>query len=252
MTYTPFSILVIPILIYYIFLSTFGIIITFLMFLKWRKRRVIPPLYLTLVFASLTIALIGLSIGLTEAVLTGFYKEIYRFSLPFGYIMVIVADIFLYRFAGHIIDKGKKFFPILILIGVVIVIFLALPWNWWGVPSSDYEGELNIRLYSTLSMLIYSYLIYIYIAFISYKTKSETEDPVARMGFTLLFYSMISIMLLFLMLTADTLLITLTDHPGYSGFTYIAWIFGIIFIVLIYLSLIMPEWLVNWIKNRNK
>ena len=250
MSYTPFNITVIPILIYYIFLSIFGFIVTILMFLKWRERKVVPPLYLTVVFASLTIALIGLSIGLSEAIITGFYKEIYRFSLPFGYIMVIVADIFLYRFSSHIIDKGKKYFPFIILIGILIVVFLALPWNWWGVPSSDYEGQLNIRLFSTLGMLLYSYFIFIYIAYISYKTKSETEDKVARMGFSMLFYSMISIMLLFLMLTADTVLIAFTDHPGYSGFTYIAWIFGIIFIILIYLSLIMPEWLIKWIKKR--
>ncbi|TFF87532.1 MAG: hypothetical protein EU550_03065, partial [Promethearchaeota archaeon] len=56
---------------------------------KWRERDVKPPLYLTIVFTLLTIALIGLTIGLGEVVLKGYFKEIYRFSLPFGYMMII-------------------------------------------------------------------------------------------------------------------------------------------------------------------
>ena len=69
-------------------------------------------------------------------------------------------------------------------------------------------------------------------------------------GLKLLFFSMISLILLFLMLIMDTLMITFFDHPGYSEFTYIAWIFGLIFIILSYLSLIMPDWLVNRIKKK--
>jgi len=45
-------------------------------------------------------------------------------------------------------------------------------------------------------------------------------------------------------------MITFFKHSGYSEFTYIAWIFGSIFIILSYLSLIMPEWLVNRIKKK--
>jgi hypothetical protein len=62
---------------------------------------------------------------------------------------------------------------------------------------------------------------------------------------------MISLILLFLMLLMDTLMITLFDHPGFSEFIYIAWDFGLIFMILAYLSLIMPEWLVNRIKKKN-
>jgi hypothetical protein len=36
----------------------------------------------------------------------------------------------------------------------------------------------------------------------------------------------------------DTLMITLFDHPGYSEITYVAWVFGVFFIVLSYFSII--------------
>jgi hypothetical protein len=249
MTYSPFEPRVLPIFIYYIFLTVFGTLISVKMYYKWRERKVTPPLYLTLAFSFLTIALLGISIGLAEAVITGFYKEIYRFSLPFGYSMVVVSNIFLFIFSSTITNKGKKAYGIIIIFSILLIILLFLPWNWWGVPNVDYAGQLNLRIYSTSSLVIYSYLIYGYIAYISFKLKKKAEKNTTRLGLTLLFYAMISLMLLFLMLILDTLMIFLFNHPGYSEFTYIAWIFGIIFIILAYLSLVMPEWLVKRIDK---
>jgi len=44
-------------------------------------------------------------------------------------------------------------------------------------------------------------------------------------------------------------MIQLFDHPGYSEFVYVAWIFAIIFYILSYLSLVMPKWLVKRIER---
>ncbi|MFW9970434.1 MAG: hypothetical protein ACFFDF_09555 [Candidatus Odinarchaeota archaeon] len=220
------------------------------MYKKWREREVPPPLFLALVFSFLTAALIVLSIGLAEAVITGYYKEIYRISLPLAYSMVVCADIFLFIFASYMTNKGRKAFPFIIIIGLVIIVILFLPWNWWGVPQVDYEGELSIRLYTTGVLVLFSLIIYAYIALICQKIKNKVDDKVMRVGLKMLFYSMISLMLLFLMLIMDTLMISFFGHPGYSEFTYIAWIFGLIFIVLSYLSLIMPEWLVKRIQKQ--
>jgi hypothetical protein len=84
MSYTPFEVRVMPLFFYYLLLSVLGILLTVKMYLKWRERKVPAPFYLTLVFIFFTTALIGLTIGLAEAVITGFFKEIYRFSLPFA------------------------------------------------------------------------------------------------------------------------------------------------------------------------
>ncbi|MFX1489671.1 MAG: hypothetical protein ACFFBI_11015, partial [Promethearchaeota archaeon] len=195
-------------------------------------------------------ALTMLGIGLAEAVIVREYREVYRFSLPFAYSMVVFADIFLFKFASHMTDKGKRAFPFIIVIGIILIIILFLPWNWWGVPSIDYEGMLNIRLYSTVSLVLFSLIIYSYIAMISQKAKRKVEDKIMKTGLKLLFYSMISLIMLFVMLIGDTLLITIFNHPGYSEFTYIAWIFGMIFIILSYFSLIMPEWLVKRIQRK--
>ncbi len=251
MSYTSFDFRVFPIFIYYFFVFTFGTVVTLKMYRKWRERKAPPTLYLTLVFSFLTSALIILTIGLAEAVILGEYREIYRISLPLAYCMVILADVFLFIFASHITNKGKKAYPVIGTIGILLIIILFLPWNWWGVPSADYEGELNIRLYSTVSIVIFSLLIFSYIAIICQKVKSGVKDRVMYTGLTLLFYSMISFILLFIMLIADTLLITLFNHPGYSEFIYIAWMFGAIFIILSYMSLIMPEWLIERIKKKH-
>ncbi len=250
MSYTSFELRVLPIFIYYIFVSIFGIVVSVKMFKKWRERNVPPPLYLALVFSFLTAALVILTIGLAEAVITDFYKEVYRISLPLAYSMVVCADIFLFIFASYMTNKGRRAFPLIILVGIILIFILFLPWNWWGVPQVDYEGELSIRLYTTGSLVLFSFLIYGYIALICQKIKRKVDDKIMYTGLNLLIYSMISLMLLFAMLIMDTLMITFFDHPGYSEFTYIAWVFGLIFIVLSYLSLIMPDWLVNRIKKK--
>jgi len=97
-----------PIFFYYIGLIVFSLVMTFLMIKKWRERKVKSPLYLSIVFLLLTVALMTLTIGLGEAILTGFFKEIYRISLPIAYSMIIIADIFLFVFAEEITSKGKK------------------------------------------------------------------------------------------------------------------------------------------------
>ncbi len=249
MTYTPFNNNILPIFFYYIGLIVFSIVMTVLMIKKWRERKVKAPLYLSIVFVLLTVALISLTIGLAEAIATGFFKEIYRISLPLAYFMIIIGDIFLFVFAEEITSKGKRAFVPLIIFGVVISIVLFLPWNWWGVPPEDYAGQLNIRLYSTLSVIFFSYIIYIFISVFCLKARKQTQDAKAKTGLTLLFLSMICMIAFFLMFVFDTLLITLTDHPGYSEFVYIAWIFAILFFIFIYLSLIMPKWLLERIEK---
>lgn len=249
MAYDPFEARVFPIFIYYLFLIGFSLLMTLKMFSKYRERKVKPPLYLSIVFLVFMIALIMLAIGLAEAIITGYYKEIYRFSLPFSFSMVVIADIFIYEFAGHITDKGKSLRIPVYIFGGIIIVLLFLPWNWWGYPSSDYEGKLNIRLYTTLSLVVYSFALYLYVFYISNKARTATTDKVAKFGLRLLSYSMIMMIMFFVMMILDTMLIVAFDHPGYSEFVYIAWIFASLFYIFSYFSLVMPEWIIKRLKK---
>ena len=249
MTYSPFEIRVLPIFIYYILLSVFGVVITIQMIRKWRERKQIAPLYLSIVFAFFTSAIIILAIGLAEAAITGYYMEIYRLSLPLAYSLVVLADIVLFKFSNLMTNRGKKAFLPLIIIGAVLIVILFLPWNWWGTPSEDYKGQLNIRLYTNIGLIAYSYFIYIIIAIISMKAKKLATDGITRVGLSLLFYSMIAMICFFLMILADNVMIVIFNHPGYSEFIYIAWAFAVLFLILSYLSLVMPSWLVKRIQK---
>jgi hypothetical protein len=127
---------------------------------------------------------------------------------------------------------------------------LFLPWNWWGYPREEYEGKLHIRLYTNIAFITFAYGIYIMIAYICYSIRSKSEDKVTRLGLNLLFYSMISMILFFVMILADNILIVVYKHPGYSEFQFFSWIFAFFFIVLSYLSLLMPEWLIKRIMKK--
>ena len=132
--------------------------------------------------------------------------------------------------------------PILI-VGVLIIALLYLPSNWWGFPSEDYEGQLNTRLIVTILLVIYNISIYVFVGSIYRRAKKETTERIPRFGFSLLFYSMICMIIYLICIIIDTLIILFTDYPGYTIFMYIAWSFVIVFYILNYLSLIMPKWL---------
>ncbi len=249
MTYQPFEVRVLPLLFYYIGLAIFSIVVTVKMALKWKARKVQPPLLMAIVFGVFTAALSMLTAGLADSAANWAYMELYRFSLPFGYSMIVIADIVLYKFAIVITGRGKKAFNMIIILGIVLAVVLFLPWNWWGVPAGDVGDQVNIRLYSTLGLIGYSYAIYFTIARVCRLAMAEAKDPVAHMGLRLMQWAMICLILFFLMFVFDTVLIVAFDHPGYSEFVYAAWVFAVVFYVLMYLSVVMPEGLVKRLRK---
>ena len=249
MGYSAFEPRVLPIIVVYLILIIAGSIVTYKILRKYIERKQPAALHLAIVYTFFTLAIFVLAIGLTEAIITGYYMEIYRFSLPFAYSMVLIANIFLYFFASRITNKWKSAFIPIILIGSILIVVLFLPWNWWGYPSEDYAGKLNIRLYTNIAFITFAYVIYGMITYTCHKTKAKSDDKIARLGLNLLFYSMISMMLFFLMILFDNLMIVLYGHPGYSEFQFAAWIFAFIFVVLTYFSLVMPEWLIKRVKK---
>jgi hypothetical protein len=252
MGYTAFNPRVLPIFIFYFVLIIAGIILTYKLILKYNERKVNAPLHLAIVFSFFTGAIIVLTIGLIEAAITGYYKEVYRLSLPLAYSLVVIANITLFYFASNITNQWKNMLLPLILGGIILIIMFFLPWNWWGYPKEDYTGKLNIRLYTNIFFIAHSYIVYISIILICQRTRKNTDDEIAQFGLTLLLYSMISMILFFVMILLDNVMIVVFNHPGYSEFQFASWIFALIFTILSYLSLVMPEWLIHRIKTREK
>jgi len=251
LSYEPYELRMFPLFVYYIILIILASILTAKIFFKWKERQVKPPLYLFIVFLLMTASIASLTIGLSEVIITGWKKEIYRLSLPLGYSLFIVSNWFLYLFISHMISKEpKKSLIPLIVIGVVIIISVFLPWNYYGQPPEDYAGKINIRLYTTVSFVLYSFIFYLIIAMICRKTKKATEDKKVRAGFLLLFLSALSMICFFIFLVIENLMIVLFDDPGFSIYFFIAWAFTFLFFVFSYLSLVMPNWLIKLIEKK--
>ncbi|MEX2753756.1 MAG: hypothetical protein Q6365_000085 [Candidatus Sigynarchaeota archaeon] len=249
MTYQPFEARVLPLIFYYIGLAIASMILAVKMVMKWKQRKVQPPLLMATIFAIFVVALSMLAAGLADSAMNGAYKDLYRFSLPFGYTMIILADIVLYKFGIVMTNRGKNAFMTIVVIGIVLAAVLFLPWNWWGYPDADIVDQVSIRLYSTLALIVYSYIIYITIASVCHKALADAKDPVARAGLKLMSWAMICMILFFLMFVFDTLLIVILKHPGYSEFVYAAWVFAVAFSVLMYVSVVLPEWFVQRLRK---
>ena len=251
MSYQPYTVRMFPLFLIYLFLIILSIVSAILMFFKWKKRKVPPPLYLTIWYILSAAIFTVLFLGLTEALITGYCMDIYKFSLPFAYSTVLFYNLCVLKFANYVMKKGEKLFYPFLAISIIISIFLFLPWNWWGVPTEEI-GTPDIRIYTTMSVVLFSYMIYFYIARMCLKLKKETEDKVAIYGLKFLYYTMICLILFFLFMILDTLLVVAFDHPGYSEFTYFAWGFLGVGIITSYLSLVMPGWLVKWLTKEDE
>ncbi len=249
MAYQAFDSSVLPLIIFYLGLIVFSVVLTVKMNRKWRERKTKPAGLMTLLFAIFTAALVMLTIGLVDSAFSGFYREIYRFSLPVSYSLIVIADIILFIFAREITNHGGKGLKPVAILGAVLCVVLFLPWNWWGHLNTDYAGQINIRLGTMFGLIAFSYTIYIMIAWVCWQVMPEAKTPVARAGLRLLFGAMILMIVFFLMFVFDTVLIVAFESGGYSIFVYFAWICAIAFYICMYLSVAMPSWFVKRIMT---
>jgi hypothetical protein len=241
-TYEAIESTAIPLLPVYFIIAFFSSIITGLMFKKWQERKGKPALLLFITFLIYTIAIIVLTIGFSEAVITGEKRELYKFSLAFGYFMVMIANCSLIVFAMDIFSIPKKNGSIYLILCVIVAILVVLPQNYYGVPDVE-AGSDNIRIYSTIAMMIVSILTYSRIYQKAITVSTSVQDNTAKVGFRYIGYSQFGMIAFFLFQLIDTLIFTIFDTPGYSIFVYFAWFSAGIFMFLAYGGLIMPEWL---------
>lgn len=240
-----------PIMITELLVSIMFYILAIVILNKWRERRTKPTLYLALGLLSIStgifIAFIGLASWFLSWIFSGLAVTkspfIYWFSLPLGYSFVIIYDIFLFLFTIHIFldEKEKRVIPIAI-IGVVLIAFLFLPTNYWGLDPLVTDPP-STRVAIQAVFLIFNMVIYILLGYLAIKASRKADERITRIGFQTIAVSQFFNISIFVFFLLDAVIILLNDpSPGYSLFIYLAWIFALVAGFLAYLGYILPKW----------
>ncbi len=218
-------------------------------FQKWRERRTIATLYLSIALFSIAIAAFiaftGLFSWFVAWINSGYIPtistEYYPLSLPIGYSFVIPYGVFMVLFTIQIfLDKNDKKVIPFVVIGVIIGALLFLPTNYWG---RDAEGAFSTRVIILGLFLLYNTIIYVLLTYYAFRESKRTEQEVYRKGFQAIALGFIANLMVFVFFLLDSILILIDDtSPGYSIFVDLAWISGLVAAFLFYLGYILPEW----------
>ncbi|MHA1340910.1 MAG: hypothetical protein ACTSRZ_13070 [Promethearchaeota archaeon] len=225
----------------YIFIAIFSVIMTITMLKRYKARKTQPTKLMSFVFLFLTLVIIVLLIGFIEMVITGEKRELYKFSLAFGYFLIMSANLFLIKFAQEIFSMGEKETKIYSIVAIILAILLVLPFNAYGVPEDEVEIPW-FRTMTSLLMIIYSFVLYSNIAIKAFRVSKLSNETIAKAGFKWIGFSQIAMILFFAFMFLDTIYFTITGSAGYSFFVYLAWISAGFFLIACYLGLIMPDW----------
>jgi len=235
-------------------------LIAIAVFIKWRTRRTVATLYLSIALFSISFAAFFVFTGLASwfsSWIAGGYTatlspSYYETSLPLGYSTVIVYDIFIVLFAIQIFwDKNnKKVIPFLIT-GITLGILLFLPTNYWGVDPGPTDPA-STRIIIMGLFLLYNTVICILLAYFSFREARRTDQKVYRVGFQAIAFGFIANLLIFVFFLVDSILIMLDPgSAGYSVFISIGWIMAFITAFLFYLGYILPPWFRKRIEKKS-
>ncbi|MHA1129740.1 MAG: hypothetical protein ACTSRC_12565 [Candidatus Helarchaeota archaeon] len=228
------------------------LVIAVLVFRKWRARRTVATLYLSIALISIGIAAFVAFTGLLSWMITWisngyantYSPAYYPLSLPIGYFFVIPYNIFLVLFTIQIfLDKNnKKIIPFLIA-GITIGILLFLPTNYWGVDPIDGVDAPSTRVIILGLFLLFNALVYILLTFLAFRESRKTTQKLYQKGFQAIAFGFIANLSVFIFFLLDSILILLNPSSlGFSIFISLAWIAAIIASFLFYVGYIMPNW----------
>ncbi|HUX99114.1 MAG TPA: hypothetical protein VMV49_06135 [Candidatus Deferrimicrobium sp.] len=239
------------------FLLVFLIAIT--IFRKWRERRTIATLYLSIALFSIAfaafVAFTGLASWFFSWIVDGYGATLspayYTISLPLGYSLVILYDVFIVLFAIQIfLDKNNKKIIPFVIAGIVLCILLFLPTNYWGVDPEPADPA-STRIIILGLYLLYNAIICILLAFFAFKEAGRTEQKLHQKGFQSIAFGFITNLLIFVLFLIDSILILFNPgSPGYSIFVSLAWVCAFITAFMFYLGYILPTWFRNRIEER--
>jgi len=228
------------------------LVIAIKIFQKWRERRTVATLYLSIALFSISLAAFMAFTGLASWFFTWIAEGTstlvkspvyYEYSLPLGYFMVILYDIFLILFTIQIfLDKNnKKVLPFLIS-GLTIGILLFLPTNYWGVDP-EITDPASTRIIILGIFLLYNAIVYILLTFYAFRESKRAEQVLYQKGFQAIAFGFIANIMVFVFFLIDSILILFDPgSSGYSIFVNLAWITGFIAAFLFYIGYILPAW----------
>ena len=231
-----------PIFPTYIGMTIFCIVMTTMLFRRWRERLTRPPKLLFFTFASYSACIVILTVGFAQVIITNYKMELYQFSLAFGFAGIMASNSFLILFAVDLYSLNAKRGWVYVVIDLVIAAILALPANNYGVATKDIQG-FKLRPFSFGAMLIFSAIIYLRICFLSFRTGRKITERLGKTGFMFIGLSQICMILFLGFMGMDLLAIALSPATGYTPFNFLAWAMGALFFLFAYLGLIMPGWL---------
>lgn len=230
---------IIVLILYIIIVGLIAILLISLLS-KWRQRRVIAIRHLSWSFASYLLTFVCLSIGILSALLTGYKQTLYRVSMGMGYFFFMIAHVLFLFFAKDVYGFNRKYLWKYVILGSLIAIALALPQNYYGVPTGQ-EGEDNIRLYTSIAMLAYSLFIFTRISLETIRGYKKIDLNYARYGFLGFFIAQTAMILVFLFVLVDFIYWQVKMLSGYTVFYYLAVVFGMISIIGFYFGIIYPS-----------
>lgn len=244
-----------PLLPLYIIITFLCIVLTILLFKKYHEKKNETTKWLFLAFLMYSLLLGIILAGFLEMYLTGFKKELYRFSLAAGYAGIMVANCCLIMFGVIVFqrDENRNYAKKYIIISLAIAVLVALPINYYGTPSTLIPPQLQyFRTVTSALMMFFSIFTYSKIYKEARRVSRLLDDRWAKTGLNCIAYSQLSLIFFFIFTLADVILFSLTELKGYTPFIYVAWSLVAVFLVFSYLGLIMPQWFKDLLERRKK
>ena len=225
--------------IIYTTLAVFIWILTFFLGIHWYQYRKPFVRYLTLAFFFYAFIPSILAGGMYVCAKTGFKGELYNYSLPVGFISMMIGHIFIILFTTSFFGLNLKKSRNYIIIDLLISLSFLHPNNNYGLSGENLRIP-DIRIYTSLIMVLFSLFTFTRIALVFFKARKRVEDRYSKLGFQSLALAQIFMLLFYILNTLDNIAFNILGWGDFTPFFYIS--IGPIALCLLcfYLGIFLP------------
>ncbi len=212
---------------------------------KEREEKGLPVEFvqtLLVTFIAMASTITMICAGFASAVILGYFGEFYRFTLPAGYVLLLLSNVLLYNFSLELFSLDKKRIWLLIAFIIPVGILILLPCNYYGISVEHYDVATSCRFYSNVALLVLSLVLYLEIVVNAFKISRKTSEAIPKYSFKFFGFGVLFLIFFLAMLAADALMLDM-GHEGYTFFLYIGYSSLLGFFVFAYWALLMPPWL---------